>query len=214
MDAEKLELLHDHHKDSFAYIREREKQRDRLFLIVIFLFAALAVAVLASKQFGSVLGSVQFAGSQANLTVLPASAVLSALWVFTFVITLRYCQVCIAVERQYSYLHSLEETISRELGQNGAYQRESRAYTDNYPVFSTWAWISYVYVFPLLTTATAVGLVVTEWVQLPSGWVSKAIDTVIALATSLTLFLYRLLPLTSQWVGKRKPPKQPSADVS
>ena len=32
-DNVKLEVLHDHYKESFLYIREREKQRDRLLCL-------------------------------------------------------------------------------------------------------------------------------------------------------------------------------------
>ena len=38
-----LDVLHDHHKDSFSHVREREKQRDRLFLVLIGLLALLSL---------------------------------------------------------------------------------------------------------------------------------------------------------------------------
>lgn len=166
MEAEKLELLHDHHKDSFSYIRERERQRDRLFLILIGLFAALTSAVLFSANLTAVLRTLRIAGSQADLSVLPANAVLSSLWIFTFAITLRYCSVAINIERQYSYLHVLEAQISDELGDARLYRREGRAYNDEYPAFMSWAWISYVFLFPALASMTAVALAATEWFRL------------------------------------------------
>ena len=44
-DSPRLEVLHDHYKESFSYIRERERERDRLFLILIALFALLALEI-------------------------------------------------------------------------------------------------------------------------------------------------------------------------
>ena len=201
METEKLELLHDHHKDSFSWIRERERQRDRLFLIAIGLFGGLASAVLFSANLSAVLRTLRIAGSQADLSVLPASAVLSAIWIFTLAITLRYCSVAITVERQYSYLHLLEARISEELGDERIYQREGRAYNDEYPAFTTWAWISYVFIFPVLASITAVALAVIEWTRLPSSWPYKTLDSAVAFALVITLFLYRLWPV----IKRRRP---------
>jgi hypothetical protein len=150
VDSSKLEILHDHHKDSFSYIRDREKQRDRLFLLEIALIAFLAVAVLFTANLGAVLQSVKFADAQANLGQLPIPAVITGSWAFLFALTLRYCQVGIVVERQYDYLHVLEARISSEFGDSNLYVRESAAYLRSYPVFSSWAWVSYVYIFPTL----------------------------------------------------------------
>jgi hypothetical protein len=107
MENEKLALLHDHYKETFSYIRDRERQRDRLFLVVIGLFGLLTTAILFSAGFSIALKEVGIAGSKADLSSLPAGAILGATWVFTLAMTLRYCQVCIVVERQYPYLHTL-----------------------------------------------------------------------------------------------------------
>lgn len=204
MENEKLALLHDHYKETFSYIRDRERQHDRLFLVVIGLFGLLAAAILFSADFSAALKNIQVTEAKADLSMLPAGAILGATWVFTLAMMLRYCQVCIVVERQYSYLHRLEGHISQEFGDNGLYQREGRAYAENYPAFSQWAWISYVYTFPLIAIGVAVGFVVTEWLRLPSGWTYKILDTILALATCATLFLYRVLPAVSRFTSKRR----------
>lgn len=213
MENERLALLHDHYKETFSYIRERERQRDRLFLIVIGLFGLLAAAILFSVGFSAALHNIQIAEAKADLSMLPAGAILGATWVLTLAMTLRYCQVCIAVERQYSYLHTLEYHISQEFDGDSLYQREGRAYTENYPTFSQWAWISYVYTFPLLAIGLAVGFVVTEWLRLPSRWPYKTLDTVLALATCTTLFLYRVLPAVSKFNSKRRAKATPNVDT-
>ncbi len=136
---QRLDVLHDHYKESFSYVRERERQRDRLFLVLIGLFALLFFEAHYPRGFGGALGPVHVSGAEVDLGALPLPALLSASWVLTLAIALRYCQVSINVERQYSYLHRLEEKVSQELGDEEAYRREGRAYAKDYPLFSDWA---------------------------------------------------------------------------
>ena len=136
----KCQILHDHYKESFAHIREREKQRDRLFLILIALFGLLAFEVLYPTAV--VLSTVELPVANVKLDVsyLPLSAILSTTWVFVLAILLRYGTVAITVERQYAYLHKLEEKISNIFGDVEIYCREGRDYKKNYPIFSWWVW--------------------------------------------------------------------------
>jgi hypothetical protein len=73
---EKLQLLHDHYKETFALIRDRERQRDRLFLVIIGLYGALAFAVIFTVGFGAALKAVEIARAKVDLSALPAGAVL------------------------------------------------------------------------------------------------------------------------------------------
>lgn len=199
-----LEILHDHHKDSFSYIREREKQRDRLFLILIGLFALLSVEIPYPAEFGGALGTLRATGAEVDLGALPLPALLSASWVFTFAIALRYCQVSINVERQYSYLHMLEEKISQTLGDPDLYRRESKAYLEDYPLFSDWAWICYVFVFPMIAALAALALIIAEWSRLQGPWPYDLFNSLLAFALVFSFFLYRILPsLPRELFGRR-----------
>jgi hypothetical protein len=198
---QQLEILHDHYKDSFTQVREREKQRDRLFLILLALLALLSAMVLYYSSMTQVLGSITVAGTRVNLVALPAPALLTSVWVFVLAIALRYCQISLTVERQYSYVHMLEEKLSEAVGDDDLYRREGRAYLHDYPAFSDWAWISYIYVFPAIMTLATLGLLTMEWIRFPSGWPFKVFDSGLGTAVTLTLFLYRGWPLIQ---GKRK----------
>ncbi len=190
-----LDVLHDHYKDSFSHIREREKQRDRLFLVLIGLFALLSLQVLYPADFGGALGPLKVSGAEVDLGALPLPALLSASWVFTFAIALRYCQVSINVERQYPYLHALEEKISEAIGDRDLYRREGRAYLQNYPLFSDWAWFCYVFLFPAIVALATLALSIGEWAMLPHHWIYKLLDSVVAAAILISFLLYRILPL-------------------
>ena len=131
MTETRLDVLHDHYKESFSHIREREKQRDRLFLVLIGLFALLSLQILYPTDFGGALGPLKVSGAEVDIGALPLPALLSASWVFTFAIALRYCQVSINVERQYPYLHALEDKISAAIGDPDLYRREGGEYLRN-----------------------------------------------------------------------------------
>lgn len=189
---QRLDMLHDHYKESFSYIRERERQRDRLFLILIGLFALLFFETQYPRGFGGALGPVAVSGAEVDLGALPLPALLSASWALTLAIVLRYCQVAINVERQYSYLHALEEKISRELGDEEVYRREGKAYAQDYPLFSDWAWVSYVFLFPVAALLATAVLQVYEWSGLAYPIAYKLFDSVMALGIAVSFYLYRL----------------------
>src|SRR5215216_1754172 len=134
MTDTRLDILHDHYKESFAYIREREKERNRLFLILIALFALLALEIQYPINFQGALSKIKVLDVEVELSALPLPAFLVATWTFVLVIALRYCQTSINVERQYDYIHMLEDKISPELGDGDLYRREGRAYERDYPL--------------------------------------------------------------------------------
>jgi hypothetical protein len=194
VDEQRLDVLHDHYKETFALIREREGQRDRLFLVLIGLFALLVLEVQYPANFGGALGPLTVSGAEVNLGALPLPGLLSASWVLTVAVALRYCQAVMLVERQYDYLHRLEEKISGELGDDDLYRREGRSYLDGYPLFQDWAWICYVFLFPIAAAIAVVALVAAELTGLPYPWPNKAFDTVAALALIVSFYLYRWHP--------------------
>lgn len=194
MSDVQLEVLHDHYKESFFYIRDREKQRDRLFLIVLGLLTLIAVEILYPADFGGALDGFEFLGAQVDISSLPLAAILSSSWMFTFALSLRYCQVCINVERQYEYLHGLEEKISKQFESAQLYSREGKSYLENYPLFSDWAWICYVFIFPLIVVLVVATLLTVEWTALSYPLPYKLFDSLTALAVIISFFLYRLLP--------------------
>ena len=209
---QRLDVLHYHYKESFSYIRERERQRDRLFLVLIGLFALLFFETQYPRGFGGALGPVDVSGAEVDLGALPLPALLSASWVLALATTLRYCQVSINVERQYSYLHTLEDKISRELGDEEIYRREGGAYAKDYPLFSDWAWVSYVFLFPvaaLLATAVLQGF---EWTGLAYPVAYKLFDSVMALGIAVSFYLYRVHPWLVAGGGTRGGPKEAGRD--
>jgi hypothetical protein len=206
-----LEILHDHYKETFARVCEVEKRRDRRFLWTIGLFGLLILEVGYPAEFGGSLKSVTVVGGELDLSRLPLAALLSATWVMTLAVALRYCQDSIWVDRQYPYVHDLEAEISPQLGGGTLYRREGQVYLDKYPMLLNVAWIAYVVVFPLLALIASLGLIVVEWLRLPYPWYHRVFDSAIAFALVACFFLYRVQPyLANKW-RKRRESKSPSA---
>jgi uncharacterized integral membrane protein len=204
-----LEILHDHYKETFARIREVEKSRDRLFLWVIGLFVLLSLEIGYPAAIGGALGKVSIAGGEFDLQGLPLPALLTATWVLTLAIALRYCQATVFVARQYPYLHMLEENISPLIRDDKSgppaldaniYRREGKVYLSEYPLLLNVAWIAYVFVFPVIVIVATLALAFWEWTGLPYPLVHHILDSVIAGMLIALFFFYQIQPgVASLW---------------
>lgn len=190
----KLNLLHDHFKDSFIYIREREKLRDKLFYIIISLFGILAFQIQYPINFHNALTTISILETNFDLRIVPLQAILSLTWTFIFVLLMKYYQTTINIERQYPYLHKIEEKISELLEDKEIYCREGYEYLNKYPVFSDWTWIFYTYIMPLVFLSTTIILVYNECSNLEYPNYYKVYDLIIALFIIITLILYKIKP--------------------
>ncbi len=190
---EQLSLLHDHFKESFTLIRDRERQRDRLFLWLLLLYAVLIIEIQYPANAQGALGTVTIAGNTIDLQLIPLFLLLDASWVFLAAFVLKYCQVATAVDRQYPYLHALEERISASLKDEDLYRREGRAYLTSYPRLLSWAWLCYTLVFPSALILATGYLYVVEAVALRYSPFSKAFDGLFAMGIVITVILYRYL---------------------
>lgn len=159
-----LSILYDHYKDTCSIIGEAVKRRDRAMLLVIiaagfFAFqtifpsaADLAITDYLNFKFGLTLGI--------NLSIIG-----NVVWVLILLFTLRYFQTAVFVERQYAYLHQLEEKLNTAIGQN-LITREGKSYLDNYPWFSDWMWMIYTIILPALLFFVTCVKMTAEWLMI------------------------------------------------
>ncbi len=172
----------------------------RLFLWVILLFALLSVAIGYPAEFTGSVQTVSLLGTEIDLAKMPIAALLSATWVLTFAITLRYCQTSILIDRQYRYIHALEQHISPMVAGGDLYQREGEVYLRGYPLLFNVAYYAYVIIFPIILILASLSLWVWERNQLPTHWLHKTFDLVLVIAIIGSLFLYRMQPYLSEKV--------------
>jgi hypothetical protein len=197
LSEKQLDILHDHYKETFARMREAEALRDRLFLWIIGLFALLSLEIGYPAAVGGVLGTLNIAGGELNLQALPLPALLNATWVLTLTIGLRYCQTAVFVNRQYPYLHGLEEAISPAVGGGDLYHREGKVYLREYPLLLNLAWIAYGIVFPLIVMGATTGLLIWEYSKLPYPLHNIYFDVFVGGSLIFFYFFYRVEPTVS-----------------
>jgi len=187
-DEKKLNILHDHHKNSFEHIREREKQRDRLFLILISLLGMLVIQLQYNL---AGIPEISILGVKVLLDKLPAAVILSATWTYLLVLLVRYYQVTVVVENQYDYLHRLEEQLSALLGDEKIYRRESAAYlVKKAQGFRTWIWRFYTLAIPIMVIAATARAGYLEYLAVSIPLYHKFYDAATLIAALWLIGLY------------------------
>lgn len=203
-DNTKLEVLHDHYKESFLHIREREKQRDRLFMFVIALIGALFLEIQYSDVFSNILGNIKLEFVELDISIMPISIFLSVTWTYLFVIVLKYCQSSILIERQYDYLHCLEDQISKLFDDQNIYCREGKAYLNKYPLFSDLVWIFYILLFPTIVILSVGLIIYLEGYKIEAPLYHLIYDSILTIGISISFILYRFHPLVKNILLKIK----------
>lgn len=75
---------------------------------------------------------------------------------------MRYYQINVYIERQYNYIHSLEEDISREAGIK--FDREGGDYLSNYPKMNSFMDILYKWIFPIIYCLIICYKIINEYI--------------------------------------------------
>jgi len=157
-------VIHDHYKDTFAYIREREAQRDKLFVVLALLLTLHLMIIRYAAAIANTAATVSVLGVSVDIESVPLPAVLSLSWTLLAALTLRYFQVTVHIDKQYDYLHPLEERLSSALGQPGMIAREGAAYfSGRGRLLRHVSWLFYLVMFPLAIIGTVTAVVVFEW---------------------------------------------------
>ncbi len=190
MPTDPTSILYDHYKDTCSIIGDAVKRRDRAMLFVIiaagfFAFQTIfpsaadhAVTDYLSFKFGLTL--------QINLSIIG-----NIVWLLVLLFTLRYFQTAVFVERQYTYLHQLEDKLNSAIGQN-LVTREGKSYLATYPWFSDWMWMLYTIIFPTLLFFVTCMKISGEWLQVAGNGYSFGLllNTGLFLLLTISIALY------------------------
>ncbi len=147
-DDKKIELLNDHYKDTFSQLTEHRKLRDRLFALILLAVIILLFQLYSPNEAEVTIGEFIIKKLQIQ-NAINVAFVGSVIWFSLLGFVIRYFQSAIYIERQYVYLHDLEEQISKHF-QNKAFIREGKFYLAKYPHFSNWTYFLYTIAFPFL----------------------------------------------------------------
>lgn len=188
----KVEVLHAHYVDTFGHIRNALGQRDRLFAYIVVTVAVMLLEVVAQEDTDAAIG--KFLSEK-----LPLSGTLSlrlfgtVLWFALLGLVIRYFQTVIYIERQYNYIHSIEELLAANYG-GTAFTREGKHYLSSYALFSKWTWVLYTIAFPaLLIAVLSLKLVAEFYRNIKLGWLfTFDALTFGAIGVSVALYLISL----------------------
>jgi hypothetical protein len=191
MDKDTLQILHDHYKDTFSHIQQYLKLRDKLFLLILGVITLMLFQVYSPAQSGEAVS--QFITKHFDLkSPIDIEFFSSIIWFALLSLVARYFQTVVHIERQYSYIHNLEDILSPSF-ENKAFTREGKAYLTNYPLFSNWTWILYTVIFPILLLIVVVVKIVGEIKSVKGiSWL-LGINIAIFLCVIISTLLYMLL---------------------
>lgn len=187
----KFEILHDHYKDTFAHIQNYLKLRDKLFLMLLVVVALMLFQVFSPRESGEAIS--QFISKQFDLkNPIDISFISSILWFALLSLVVRYFQTVVHIERQYEYIHDLEEQLSK-IYENKVFTREGKFYLSNYPLFSNWTWILYTIIFPVLLLILVLVKIFGELSGLTSFTLLLFINIAISICILISTIFYLLL---------------------
>lgn len=181
-----LELLYDHYKESCELSRKSQTERNKLFIILAFIITLQFLFTLDPDSLLQALSNWLAESFNVNITV-EFSIIQSLLWFVLLYFTIRYYQVNTYIERQYNFIHELEESIS--CLSNYKFGRESFNYLSKYPLLLDFISIIYRVIFPALYLIILTIKIVYE-IYAHTPCFALILDIVLALCCFVLTILY------------------------
>jgi hypothetical protein len=190
IDDSKIQILHEHYKETAALLQSYRQTRDRQFYMTLATIAVVMFDAYTPRDFATVLSDVL--KKALDTPAAPnLSYVRTLIWFLLLGVTVRYCQTVVLMERQYKYIHTLEVQLATHF-KGVTFTREGKAYNEQYPAFAAWAHFLYTLVFP----AAMLWVVAVRTVRQLPGWPPWStltwLDFFIGIAICATLALYLL----------------------
>ena len=204
MEEAKFNNLCSHYKDTSDIQQATIKQRDMLFyrLLVI-----LAVFTLQLSSTDMVSGIVSDYINKATGITLGRSAdfISTLLWLLLLGFTTRYYQVVLEIERQYRYLHALEEKLNSYYSGTKVFTREGKSYLRKYSLFSNCVWFLYTVIFPAFIISFIIIKAKSEINGMKSIEINQIIDFPCCFIITIIsiLYIYRLHESSIQNITNR-----------
>ncbi len=188
MENEKLEILYDHYKDTYALSRETQTRRNKAFVVLCVLEA---IAFLTLINEGSIFDIIRgFINKELEQTILLGNTILQTLlWIFIVYIMIRYVQDTLYIERHYSYLKKLEQEISDLFGRE-LFTREGKHYKENISIVIKIIEIFYKVFMPVLFLIINTVKICIEWSNMDNNILSVILDSFLYIALLLIIWFY------------------------
>lgn len=182
-----------HYKDTYEIHLASIKQRDRLFYVLLVILAFFSLQITSIDVINGIFSD--FVQKNYGIAINKSSQLFSTmLWLLLFGFSSKYYQLVIYIERQYEYIHHLEDILNIQYPGTLIFTREGKSYSNNYPIFSNWVHLLYTVAFPLLILTSIIFRVGNDFVNLePLGinW-NISIASYLLVGTSTILYLGKL----------------------
>jgi hypothetical protein len=213
LDEVKFNNLCSHYKDTYEIHLASVKQRDTLFYALLIILALFSLQVTSTDLVNSAISS--YVNKQLDIAIDKNSNVFGTLlWFLLFGFSSKYYHTVIQIERQYDYIHYLEEVVSSQFTGTRAFTREGVSYLNEYPLFQNWMWLLYTLAFPLIILLCIVIRINSELAHYETLGLSLAPSVVACLLVGTSTILYmgklhgsslrKLLTITSSGLRKMR----------
>lgn len=158
---DKIELLYDHYKETVKGSTDMQTKRNTLFVYVCVFELLNFLMLLFPQVIDSALSDYLLEAYKVSLGEV-LSLLPTGIWMVTAYVLVRYFQTTIYVERQYPYIEVIEAEIAKET-KLVCFDRESKAYLNNYPKVLDMIHVFYTWMIPVLLQIVNTVKVFLEW---------------------------------------------------
>ncbi len=189
--SEKLTTINNHYSETFLNLKEQLNSRNRLFLYMIIVISIMLLKIYSPADFSSSVSNI-ISDKLGLSESIDISFIETIIWISLLGIAIRYFQTVIHIERQYDYIHHLEDEMNSIWGSE-VFTREGKSYLSNYPKFSSWVWILYTIMYPILLAIIVISKILNEYNTVSNFSFLFIINVVIFFSILISILLYMLL---------------------
>jgi len=188
----KFQTLYEHYKDTFLNIKESIKLRDKLVALVLFVLALMVLYTFWPAD--AITAFSQITAQKIGIAInVDGSFLGSIIWFALLATIVRYTQVVIYIERQYAYIHHIEEELQKNYDSGIIFTREGKSYLNKYPLFSDWVCLLYTTIFPLILISVVLAKITNEWVDSAYRFsFPLLLNSALAISILISVVLYML----------------------
>lgn len=190
---ESEENYYDHYKDSFEQQKNYILKRDRYTIALLAMVSVLCLRVVDIEEVNkNILKIITQYVENINLNIKYIGVAIS--YIFLWLI-IQYYQVCLTIEKNYNYIHRIEEKLSAD----GKYkiEREGINYLKSYPWLKSLTHRIYVFVFPVFFISIAFVCAKIECTYLVKNGAN--FPSIISLIAYSINILMSILYLSNRW---------------
>ena len=173
-DDKKLEIYYDHYKDTFQHQVRYIENRNRYFLLTILLTVVLSLFIVDRNTSNTIICKIT------GLQELPF-AHLNSVLLFCFLwILILYFQSMQTVERQYKYIHFLEDELNKNMTAF-VISREGKLFQSDTTIATRLVTLIYKYFHPLSMILVVLGQLMGKPNLDKNFWVDLLLSFIIVL---------------------------------